>query len=331
MNSILFYFAFKLLMDFEVKVYIKLVYWIFPGIFKFADKHSCIDLKEAAETYIHNHFLSVIKEEEFLSLSKETLVYILESELLNIDNEYQVFNAAMHWIFHCLKERRRYVFEVLLPVRFAIISPKLLDKYVMECSDLSLKIAIMKLLDDFRTKRAEFGLARYRMSHIQPRKSARKRIYVIGGYCRPPGGKWMDSLTLDSVDCFDLFHQEWMPQTSLHIARSSHGAVTLNGQIYVVGGESNSLIFDSAESFDPSSSKWTMIPSMTEPRCGVGVCMLEDTIYAIGGCIGLEIGKSVEMFDPNCNIWRQVDYIRFPRLAMGLAEVEGKLLDSQNM
>lgn len=68
--------------------------------------------------------------EEFSSLSKDQLVKLLRSEELRIEDEYQVFTAAMDWLHHDVPHRKKHVVEVLEPVRFPLLSPQRLYKYI---------------------------------------------------------------------------------------------------------------------------------------------------------------------------------------------------------
>ena len=240
---------------------------------------------------------------------------------------HQVFEAAMKWIEHDVSQRRRYVFDVLAPVRFPIVSLKQLHSHIEQCGDLSLKIALRKLMQDFygsQWQPYERRIGRLKPYLLQPRKCARKNMYVIGGYSRDKGGRWSDSRSLSTVECFNSFQQQWTKLTCLRHPRSGHGIAVLDGCIYVIGGESDSLIFDNTECFNPATQKWTMIPSMTVPRCGLGVCACDNKIYAFGGWIGSQIGDTVERFDPELNRWIQVDRVRTLRFAMGVIEYKGE-------
>ena len=77
------------------------------GIFQFSEQIACHDLLEFTENYIHVHFLEVHSGEEFLALTKDQLIKILRSEELSIEDEYQVFLAAMQWILKDLGKRRK--------------------------------------------------------------------------------------------------------------------------------------------------------------------------------------------------------------------------------
>ena len=100
------------------------------GIFQFSEQIACHDLLEFTENYIHVHFLEVHSGEEFLALTKDQLIKVLRSEELSIEDEYQVFLAAMQWILKDLGRRRKHVVEVLDPIRFPLLPPQRLLKYI---------------------------------------------------------------------------------------------------------------------------------------------------------------------------------------------------------
>lgn len=68
--------------------------------------------------------------DDFMGLSKDQLVKILRSEELRIEDEYQVFTAAMDWVLHDVPKRKKHIVEVLEPVRFPLLSPQRLFKYI---------------------------------------------------------------------------------------------------------------------------------------------------------------------------------------------------------
>lgn len=73
--------------------------------------------------------------EEFSSLSKDQLACLLRSEELRIEDEYQVFTAAMSWLLHDITHRKKHVVEVLEPIRFPLLSPQRLYAYIEgECN-----------------------------------------------------------------------------------------------------------------------------------------------------------------------------------------------------
>ncbi|KAK3583237.1 hypothetical protein CHS0354_015417 [Potamilus streckersoni] len=298
------------------------------GINMFAEIHACTDLVRDSERYISSNFLKVQREEEYKNLPLDRLLHYLYSENLRIENEFQVFIAAMDWIKHDQTMRKKHIFEVMSPIRFPLISQKQLDGYLETQDDISIKVALQKILKDFRLEKKqniEKKACKLKPFHSRPRKCARKNIYVIGGFSRPKGGRWSDAQTLSIVERFDTFHQQWYTMPSIQYARSSHGVGVVNGCICVVGGENDSLIYDSVESYDSVTHEWMMLPGMTTPRCGLGVCTLDNYLFALGGWVGSEIGDTIERYDPDQKKWAVVGKMTTLRFAMGVVGEAGLL------
>uniref|UniRef100_A0A8B9TSH2 Actin-binding protein IPP n=1 Tax=Anas platyrhynchos TaxID=8839 RepID=A0A8B9TSH2_ANAPL len=297
------------------------------GLFQFAEQIACHDLLEFTESYIHAHFLEVQGGEEFLALTKEQLVKILRSEDLSIEDEYQVFVAAMQWILKDLGKRRKYVVEVLEPVRFPLLPAQRLLKYIEGIPDFSLRVALQTLLKEYcevcKSPKENKVSSFLQASKGRPRRKARKYLYAVGGYTRLQGGRWSDSRALSCVERFDTFSHYWTTVSSLHQARSGLGVAVVGGMVYAIGGEKDSMIFDCTECYDPVTKQWTTVASMNHPRCGLGVCTCYGAIYALGGWVGAEIGNTIERFDPEENSWDVVGSMAVPRYYFGCCEMQG--------
>ncbi|XP_071508218.1 actin-binding protein IPP-like [Diadema antillarum] len=300
------------------------------GFLRFALDLSCQDLATSSRSYVHNHFSQVRLEEEFLDLDLDLLIEILLSEELRVENEFEVFLAAMTWISHDASSRRRHLVKVLEPVRFPIIQPSQLFNYVEECADLSLRVAMGKLLQDYDPRRKGVMKPLGTKSPIQelnkPRKNSRKRIVVMGGYCKMTGEGWSgwgNTTTLRDVDQFDSFSQTWSPFPPLQQPRSGFGAVVMGGTIYAIGGEHESLLSEKVETYDAVEKQWVAAPPLLCPRSSHGVCIVEDKIYVFGGWVGLEMGATIERFDPEEGVWTVHDKLATLRSNFGLVSADG--------
>lgn len=89
------------------------------------------------------------------------------------------------------------------------------------------------------------------------------------------------------------------------------GVATLNGRIYVVGGEQESAVLACGECYDPEENKWTKIADMNHPRCEFGLCSLDGYLYAMGGWLGGSISCSIERYDPQLDRWEVSLFIYF--------------------
>ncbi|XP_075472224.1 actin-binding protein IPP isoform X1 [Ascaphus truei] len=297
------------------------------GFFQFSEQLACHPLLEFTESYIHAHFTEVQVGDEFPTLTKEQLIYILRSEELSIEDEYQVFCAAMTWVQREIGTRKRHVVEVLEPVRFSLLPPQRLQKYIEGITDFSLRVALQTLLREYcepsRSSKDQKVCSFLQTARVQPRRKARKFLYAIGGFTRLQGGRWSDSRALSCVERFDTFSQYWSTVSSLHQARSAMSVAVLEGMIYVIGGEKDSMIFDCVECYNPVSMQWSAVSSMNQPRCGLGVCACHGAIYSLGGWIGAEIGNSIERFSPEENAWQIVGSMAVPRYYFGCCEIQG--------
>ncbi|XP_048845793.1 actin-binding protein IPP isoform X2 [Brienomyrus brachyistius] len=297
------------------------------GIYQFLEQIACLDMLEFTENYICVHFLEVCVLEEFLGLTKDQLVKLLRSEELRIEDEYQVFTAAMDWVLHDVAKRKKHVVEVLDPVRFPLLSPQRLFKYIEGISDFSLRVALQTLLKEFtevsKSVKESKLIGLLQPVKTRPRRKARKYLYAIGGYTRLQGGRWSDSRALSCVERFDSFSQYWTTVSSLHQARSGLGVAVLEGMIYVVGGGwIGSEIGKTMERYDPAENKWEIIGSMSVPRYYFGCCELQGFIYVIGGISdeGMEL-RSAEVYDPISRRWRALPVMVTRRAYVGVASL----------
>ncbi|WAR24458.1 IPP-like protein, partial [Mya arenaria] len=218
------------------------------------------------------------------------------------------------------------------PIRFPIISENQMEKYINSVpdSDLSIKIALQKIVNDFRTDKKLFGVFEKKAKnvnikpyHLVPRQCSRKNIYICGGFTRPKGGRWSDALTLNTVERYDTFFKIWHECPSFQFNRSALGAGVINGQVCVVGGENDMLILDSIEMYDPITYEWTCIPGMTSPRslrCWMGCTADNGLMYIVGGSndLGDEL-TSAESFNPVTKEWTSLPDLNTRRSYPGVA------------
>lgn len=60
------------------------------------------------------------------------------------------------------------------------------------------------------------------------------------------------------------------------VARRNAGVVSLNGFLYVVGGDDGQSNLSSVEVYDPRMNSWSLLPStMSIGRSYAGVCILD--------------------------------------------------------
>ncbi len=112
------------------------------------------------------------------------------------------------------------------------------------------------------------------------------KIYVIGGRLFGNGvpNQINDALTnLDDNWMYNPQKNNWTLLSSMPIGRSGFAAESLDGQIYVFGGQVARGPMANVESYDPIINKWTVEPKMKFARDGLTAVTFNDRIYVLGG------------------------------------------------
>uniref|UniRef100_D3TND1 Kelch-like protein diablo n=1 Tax=Glossina morsitans morsitans TaxID=37546 RepID=D3TND1_GLOMM len=289
------------------------------GILRFSEAHHCEALTKSALNFVHANFPAITEEDEFLDTPQALLSQLLTSELLRVDSESQVFQAALRWIKHDVTQRRCYVFEILSLVRLALVPVKVIDQALRDCRDMSVKVALRSICRDIASKRGQLVPLR-----VCPRELAKKNIYIIGGSRRETSTTWNpEDDIFETVAKFDIFRREWNETAPMEIGRILPGVAALNGKIYVVGGERGAQILANGEVYDPQNDCWLPIAPMVVPRCEFGLCALGNSLLAVGGWIGDDIGDSIECYHSEENVWQIIGNLPEPRFSMGVVSFEG--------
>ncbi|MDR4489945.1 MAG: kelch repeat-containing protein [Candidatus Nitrosocosmicus sp.] len=112
------------------------------------------------------------------------------------------------------------------------------------------------------------------------------KIYVIGGRLFGNGvpNEINDALTnLDDNMQYDPKTDKWTEMDPMPIRRSGFSAESLDGKIYVFGGQMADGASKNIERYDPITNQWSIEPDMQADRSGLAVAAYNDKIYVFGG------------------------------------------------
>lgn len=151
------------------------------------------------------------------------------------------------------------------------------------------------------------------------------KLYVLGGY---------DSGNTPILDSCECFHPEsdptsehdgkWTKVTSMSYRRQGHAAVTLNGGIYVIGGNApKRRALDSVEYFDVKKEIWTPVEKLSTPRRYLASVVLDGMIYAIGGRDINQTLITMERYNPKTKKWKLLAPMNERRYGPTAAVLEG--------
>lgn len=123
-------------------------------------------------------------------------------------------------------------------------------------------------------------------------------LFVVGGCLTE---------TVSTAEEYDSRTRKWRPIASTLSKRDSLALVSLDGELYAVGGFDNlqNKYLNSMERYDPSTNTWTEIKSMHVGRRSPGVVRHKGRIYAVGGMGESEDLKSVEVYDIFQDQWKK--------------------------
>jgi len=124
------------------------------------------------------------------------------------------------------------------------------------------------------------------------------KIYVFGG-----GGHSINSFErTTTAEVYDPVKDEWESIPPMFTARTSAGAASLGGKIFVVGGFGVAYEHLSCgECYDPKTKMWTKIPHMIEAEADIDAVANDGALFVADPC-----ADDVEKYSPECNTWEKV-------------------------
>ncbi|KAL1131335.1 hypothetical protein AAG570_010953 [Ranatra chinensis] len=291
------------------------------GIYLFADSQGCTDLRDAALTYTADHFVEVIKNQEFLMLPTQEVAKIFASDELNVPTEEVIFQALMMWVNHDIEERKSEISELLSLIRLPLLSPSFIVDHVESESVLRGNSTCQQLI----IEALKYHLLPERKAAMQsvrtrPRKSTVGLLYVIGGI--------ESKNQMANIEAYNLRKDKWRNVTFMSVRRLQFGVAVIDDRIYLVGGRDGLKTLDSVECFNVASGTWTPVAPMATHRHGLGVAALSSEggpLYAVGGHDGWSYLNSVERYDPHLNKWTFVAPMMTSRSTVGVAVLNNKL------
>ncbi|KAG7519296.1 kelch 10 [Solea senegalensis] len=291
------------------------------GIWRLTNVVNC-DLQQKAHRYITCHFEQVYLCDEFLQLSVQELVGILDRDELNVKMEFIVFKAVSHWISHKPEEREKHIALLLSKVRLALTSMRCIYVDVMSNELVMNNTACQKMASDaiktiqykIRQKPSVFG---FRNVFARPRLP-NAILLAIGG--------WRGSSPVSDIEAFDVCAGRWFKVVhNLDRPRAYHGTAFLDGYLYCIGGIDQMERFNTVCRMHLRTQTWQEVSSMYYGRCYVCTTVLNGCIYALGGFDGYFRLHSAECYAPKTNQWKCIAEMHFSRSDASCTTLHNKI------
>ncbi|XP_056133935.1 kelch-like protein 23 [Lampris incognitus] len=331
------------------------------GMMSYAWHLGCTQLYKAARQVVLTHFPAVASDEDFLSLSKESVADLLASDDLSIPKDDLALEVTIRWAT-VDSRREEHFLELIELVRPECLSLPYITELLtrIKGSDPSAKL-ICKLNEHFP--------ATWSMGRSIHRTRARETLFVLGGphdqekqalyQFHPLSGRWKncaplqrknltqysvaavgDNLILtggyfrdvlwfsvDWVRIYECGNQRWVDGPALQKSRHSHCSIGLDSVLYVLGGSMDEgPVADVEKLVLGSEEGWEEISPMVRAVERAAVASLGSCIYvACGLDENGDVYSGIQRYLVKEDQWDVVSYSPFPRYDLLATELNGAL------
>ncbi|KAK7889493.1 hypothetical protein WMY93_025053 [Mugilogobius chulae] len=330
------------------------------GMMAYAWQLGCLQLHKAARQVALTHFSALITNNDFLSLSKDSVADLLASDELTIMKDDLVLEAALRWVSFDSK-REEHFLELIELVRPECLSVQFITELLscMKSSDPRAKL-ICILNEHFPDS--------WSVGRSQPRTRGRETLFVLGGphdqdtqalyQFHPLSGRWQSCAPLErknltqysvaavgdsvivtggyvrdvlwfSVDwvlIYNCVNQRWTEGPGLQKSRHSHCSVGLGNVLYVIGGSMDESLVNDVERLILGSEDWVSVSPMIRAVERAAAAALGSSLYvACGLDENGEAYGGVQRYLIEQDQWDVVSYSPFPRYDLVATELNGAL------
>ncbi|XP_047443803.1 kelch-like protein 23 isoform X2 [Mugil cephalus] len=319
------------------------------GMMEYAWQRGCTDLYSAARQVALTHFTAISTEEDFLSLSKETIANLLASDDLAIQKDDLALEATLRWVSFDPK-REEHFLELIELIRPESLSLPFITELLtrMKSSDPRAKL-ICQLNEHFPTS--------WSVGRSMKRTRAAETLYVLGGphdkeqqalyHVYPLSGRWQSCAPLqrknltqysvaavgdnvvvtggyfrdvlwfsvDWVTMYECGNQRWVDGPALQKSRHSHCSIGLDSVLYVLGGSMDEgLVADVERLVLGSEEGWEGVSPLVKAVERAAAAALGQCIYvACGLDENGEVYAGIQRYVVKEDQWDVVSYSPFPR------------------
>lgn len=113
------------------------------------------------------------------------------------------------------------------------------------------------------------------------------KIYVVGGrqaFKNPDGS--LRQVNVSTLEVYDPATDRWDTRAPMPQAQGGLAATTVNGKLYVFGGEQwvpEQKVFADSWVYDSALDNWSALPPLPTPRHGLGAAAIGNRIHVFGG------------------------------------------------
>ncbi|KAL3047813.1 hypothetical protein OYC64_021892 [Pagothenia borchgrevinki] len=330
------------------------------GMMSYAWSLGCTQLHNAARNVALTHFSAITSEEDFLSLSKESVADLIACDDLAIHTDDAALEATLRWVSFDPK-REEHFLELIQLVRPESLSLPFITQLLVKMTSNDPRAKLICMLNEHFPES-------WSMGRSMTRARARETLFVLGGphdteqqplyQFHPLSGRWQScpplqrkNLTqysvaavgdnvvvtgghfrdvlwfcVDWVRMFDCGNQVWVEGPVLQTARHSHCSAGLDSVLYVLGGSVDEGLLGDVERLVLGSEEWEEVSPMVRAVERAASVAMDSCIYvACGLDENGEVYAGVQRYRVKEDQWDVVSYSPFPRYDLVATELNGAL------
>ena len=277
------------------------------SILQVAEQFGASDLAKRASNSIKENFFSAVNNEEFVSISKKSLINFISSDEIQVEREEEVYQAVLKWVKYDEENRVSDLPELLSHLRGKSLPKGFLKS---EMSKEPLLAAFSSLVESSKRK-------------IKTKWTKKKRGKRTGADDKPEAERTRTSTELHNVMigissalygsrkafCYDLDKEETFVLSDYPNMHVDPELAVIGRSLYIIGASStrlSTLCLDEVKNERKSSMhpEWETKAPCKVDRVGASLVQLNGLLYYIGGW--LEDGSccnTVECYNPEMDEW----------------------------
>jgi hypothetical protein len=285
------------------------------GIWKMSTGHGLPKLLKASWKTIQENFPQVSKCEEFLHLSRDELIQVIECKELFTVKEEDVCDAVLRWV-RGDKSRKKGLKAVFQALHLTQMSLDYLCN-IKDCEEIDecsgCRSLVLKAIDDINTALPE----EYSCSESEYRQE--EVVCMVGTRSREPNPQKMEVL------CYSFRHDKKFKFSTLPVEPGPCFAVCILGRdIFISGGynQQNLMLH-----FNTEHNTWKECKNMVTERWSHTMVAVGSHLYLVGGTSrSNKTLSSIEKFDPETGTYEEVGHLEVPVSSMTSAVFGTKII-----
>ena len=261
----------------------------------------------------------------FLELDFFRVLEILSSSQLLITSELEVYNSVNAWLSHNLQERSKFGKDLLLTVRFPLLSDVTIKTLIGKPSSFSGINVCYNILQEISESKEKFFQNKSIIYHTIRYCSQQMFDILVCGGRDTRSRKAVEKVS--QIDASNL--KSIKVVASMTEKRQLSKAASVKGEVYVFGGvDSDWECVDSVEKYSPTTNTWEKVADMYDDRKYNCACAFMNKVLVFGGNKNWTAMDSCLQFDTKDYSWKEVARMNEARYNAACAVFQGTIVVS---